>query len=120
MRILICGDRKWENQWSISIYLQKLPKNQDTIIIHGKAKGADSLAGLIASTLDMKVIEYPANWKRYGRAAGMIRNQQMLDEGKPKLVVYFHNDLDNSKGTKDMVNRAIKAGIPVVNGTCPP
>ena len=38
----------------------------------------------------------------------------MLDEGKPDTVVYFHDNIERSKGTKDMVSRAKKAGLPVL------
>jgi hypothetical protein len=58
-------------------------------------------------------MEYPAQWHKYGRAAGPIRNQQMLAEGKPDLVLAFHDDIDGSRGTKDMVNRARRAGVKV-------
>ena len=64
----------------------------------------------------MKVIKFPAEWDKYGKAAGVLRNQQMLDEGYPDLVVYFHKDLENSKGTKDMVTRAVDNKIKTING----
>ena len=46
-----------------------------------------------------------------GGAAGAIRNGQMLTEGKPDLVVAFHGNISISKGTKNMVEQATKAGI---------
>ena len=52
-------------------------------------------------------VVYEAQWDKYGKAAGAIRNQQMLDEGKPELVVAF----PGGRGTEDMVNRAKKAGL---------
>lgn len=86
-------------------------------LIEGEAKGADSIARDCAKYLGMIVLPFPAQWKKYGgrgrgNPAGPIRNQQMLDEGKPNLVVAFHNNIDKSKGTKDMLNRTKKAGIP--------
>lgn len=60
----------------------------------------------------MGVESFPANWSQYGHAAGPIRNQKMLDQN-PDLVIAFHFDLEHSKGTKDMINRAKKACIPV-------
>jgi len=115
MRILICGDRNWKDYDSIYSYIQTL--NKDNTIIHGKANGADKLAGHAAVSLGiLNIEEYPANWIKYGKAAGVIRNQQMLNEGNPNLVVFFHNDLLNSKGTKDMISRSLKSIIPVLNG----
>jgi hypothetical protein len=52
---------------------------------------------------------YVAQWKKHGRAAGPIRNQRMLDEGKPDLVVAF----PGGRGTADMIRRAERAGVPV-------
>jgi hypothetical protein len=61
---------------------------------------------------------YPADWATHKRAAGPIRNQQMLDTGID-LCIGFHPDITKSKGTKDMLTRASKAGIPTYwnNGT---
>jgi len=111
IRILICGDRNWTDKKVMLEFLWKL--SRDTLIIEGEGRGADRIARDLAILLGFNILPFPADWKRYGKAAGPIRNQQMLDEGKPDLVVAFHNNLSKSKGTKDMVNRAKKAGIPV-------
>ena len=113
-RILICGDRNYKDWMQVREYLDTVSRT--AIIIHGGARGADSIAGNLAIYLNMKVIKYPADWDKYGRAAGILRNQQMLDEGHPDLVVYFHKDLENSKGTKDMVTRAVDNKIKTING----
>ncbi len=116
MRVLVCGDRNWKNMGVIERELKKFPS--DTIVIHGAARGADTLGKFVAEKIGLKVINdgkgFPADWKRYGRAAGPIRNQQMIDEGKPDLVLAFHENLNASKGTRDMVNRAESVGIKVV------
>jgi len=85
-----------------------------TVVIHGAQRGADTIAGEIAEAMGFEVIPYPADWHKHGRAAGPIRNQQMLDEGKPTEVAAFHNDLAHSKGTGDMVRRARRAGLLVM------
>ena len=113
-RILICGDRNYQDWIKVQEYLDTISRT--TIIIHGGAKGADSLAGNLATSLKMKVIKFPADWDKYGKAAGVLRNQQMLDEGHPDLVVYFHKDIENSKGTRDMLKRATDSGIRTING----
>ena len=113
-RILICGDRDYKDWLKVQDYLNTISRT--TIIIHGGARGADSLAGNLATSLKMKVIKFPAEWDKYGKAAGVLRNQQMLDDGHPDLVVYFHKDLENSKGTKDMVTRAVDNKIKTING----
>ncbi len=83
----------------------------DTVIIQGMCRGADKIARNFARLRGHVVMGYPADWDRYGRAAGPIRNKQMLDEGKPDLVIAFHNNIDQSKGTADMIEQARKAGI---------
>ena len=113
MNIVICGDRYYKDWKKIQDYLQTLDPAND-VIIHGAATGADSLAGNLATSMKIKVLEFPAKWGEFNRAAGPIRNQQMLDEGHPDLVVYFHDNLDGSKGTKDMVNRAMRINIPIL------
>lgn len=113
-RILICGDRNYQDWIKVQEYLDTISRT--TIIIHGGAKGADSLAGNLATSLKMKVIKFSADWDKYGKAAGVLRNQQMLDEGHPDLVVYFHKDIENSKGTRDMLKRATDSGIRTING----
>jgi hypothetical protein len=111
LRVLICGDRKWNNFKLIEDFILSLPK--DTVIIEGDCRGADKISGFLARKHGLEVIPFPAKWEEYGLRAGPIRNQQMLDEGKPDLVVAFHNNLKDSKGTKDMVNKAIVFGVQV-------
>ena len=111
MRVLICGDRNWSSMDSIVHQLSRVKKV--TLVIAGGAKGADTMGWLAAGRLGLKSKIFSANWEKYGKAAGPIRNQQMLDEGKPDLVLAFHPDLTKSKGTADMVRRAKKANVPV-------
>ena len=108
MKILVCGDRHWKNSSLIEETLKKhLPIDE---IIHGACSGADSIAGKIARSLNIPVKEFPANWELYGKGAGPIRNSQMLEQ-KPDLVIAFHNDIEHSKGTKDMVKKAVTNNI---------
>jgi hypothetical protein len=107
--VLICGDRDWKNSVLIDEVISLIPKDKYDTIIHGDAKGADSLADIIGRVYGFTVIKYPADWNNHGRSAGPIRNNKMLKEGKPDLVIAFHNDLQHSKGTKHMVEIALKA-----------
>lgn len=112
MKVLICGSRTWNNINAVRRYVRTLNPTHDTII-HGGARGADSCAHVAAVEHGIEVRAIPADWKRYGRGAGHIRNETMLDE-KPDLVVYFHADLTSSKGTKHMVKIAREAGVKVI------
>lgn len=111
MKILVCGDRSWTDGKLIEKEILK--HKPVTCIISGEATGADTCAKEIAHRKKFRYKGFPANWNKYGKAAGPIRNQQMLDEGKPDLVLAFHDNLEHSKGTKDMVARAEKAGVKV-------
>ncbi len=106
------GDRNWKDRALIKRHLSKLPS--DTIIIEGAAKGADSLAKSVAEELSFEVRDYPANWATHHKAAGPIRNRQMLYAEDPDRVIAFHNDIEGSKGTKDMITISHKEGKPVL------
>jgi hypothetical protein len=114
MKILVCGDRNWKNIKIILKVLLKEKKSSKTkiTVVHGAAKGADTIAGQVALKLKMNVKLYPAQWQLYGRAAGFIRNRQMLDENPDiSKVIAFHNNISESKGTKDMLKISKKRGI---------
>jgi len=111
-RVLICGSRDFDNMQLISGMISQFDK--DTVIIEGGASGADTIARQAAQAVGLKVIEFPADWNKYGKAAGPIRNQKMLDEGKPDVVYAFYKDRSKSRGTKHMVSIAKAKGITVL------
>ena len=115
MRVLVCGGRDFDNYNLLVDTLtgllgQYAPK--DVIFISGRARGADRLGERFAKTNNCELLVFPADWDKFGKGAGHIRNQQMIDEGKPDLVVAF----PGNRGTADMVRRAKKAGIEVKDG----
>jgi hypothetical protein len=112
--IIVCGSREWANQEEIISFLQGLQcefKPSEITIVEGDCRGADKLAGAAAKSLGYGLIVCPADWKKHGKAAGPIRNQEMIDKYRPSMVVAFHNDYEHSKGTKDMCERAKVANI---------
>ncbi|MDE1822352.1 MAG: DUF2493 domain-containing protein [Euryarchaeota archaeon] len=112
MRLLVCGSRDWADG---EIILTELAALQGVdVVIEGEAPGADTFARKAAEQMGIPVLPFPADWGSHGRAAGPIRNQQMLDEGKPDLVLAFTDGLNTSRGTADMVARARKAGIETI------
>lgn len=114
MRLLVFGSRDWDEPTIIEDVLLVM-NSLVTIetIIEGEAKGADIQARDAADRLGIPVMRFPAEWNRYGRMAGPIRNQKMIDEGKPDAGLGFHHTIERSKGSKDMRNRLEKVGIPV-------
>lgn len=111
MKVLVCGGRNYNDReeffWAMTHTFEGW---EDCEIITGMAKGADSLAVEFVETYGLKLHKFPADWKEYGRAAGHIRNQQMLDEGEPELVIAF----PGGKGTKSMIDKSRKAGVMVI------
>jgi hypothetical protein len=94
-------------------------------VVLGDALGTDSLARIACAALGLPHRVHEADWDRYHRAAGPIRNTAMLDDlGKeslldpePREVWYFNKDLKNSKGTKNCVEQARERGLTIRNGT---
>lgn len=112
MKLLVCGSRTWADDLTvIDAILGIIAGSQETefIVIEGGAAGADQAGARAAGLLGIPVCEYPANWSLHGRAAGPIRNQQMLDQ-HPDLVLAFWDG--QSPGTRDMLHRAAAAGVP--------
>lgn len=121
LKVLICGGRDFNDRdgfiREVDNFLYerghldpeyRMPVN--VTIIHGNARGADSLADdyAVVNWTGLKV--FPADWDTYGKAAGAIRNKQMLIEGQPDVVLAF----PGGKGTAHMVRIAKKAGVEVV------
>jgi adenine/guanine phosphoribosyltransferase-like PRPP-binding protein len=111
MKILITGGRDYTNINKIREVLSEY-KDEKVTFIHGAARGADTLGGMVAKEFGFEIKIFPAEWNKYGRAAGHKRNIQMLDE-KPDIVLAFHDDFSSSKGTKHCVECAMKIGIPI-------
>lgn len=108
MRVLVCGSRGWQSEEGIYHELNKLPPNSE--VLHGGARGADAIAGVIADHLGMDVTTYKPDWSKHGKAAGIIRNDIMLDT-RPDLVLAFWDG--KSTGTKHTIKGAISRGLPV-------
>lgn len=109
-RVLICGSRTWTDAAAIRQVIDALPT--DSTIIHGGAGGADGIAGAAARARGLSVQVYPADWTRYGRRAGPIRNGEMIRLGEPDRVIAFRS-AGPSPGTDDMIRQARAAGLPV-------
>lgn len=111
-RVLICGSRTWTDRKLMAQVMGDLPVG--TVIIYGAHwAGADAIAGELADYYGLRKLLFPAQWNRFGRLAGPLRNSAMLTQGKPD-VVYAFRCMGKSDGTDDMVEKALKAGVPVV------
>jgi hypothetical protein len=115
VRLLVCGGRTYglhnlDEAATLYAALSAIHEATPiTAIIEGGARGADCLAREWGREHGVKVVTVPADWATHGKAAGPIRNQRMIDDFKPDLVLAFAG----GKGTSDMVRRAERAGIAV-------
>lgn len=115
--LLVCGGRRYGDGDRVRAVLDRTADRVEILAVrHGGAFGADKLAGMWAEENGYPVQVYPADWNRYGKGAGPIRNQAMVDAHDPAVpssrvvaVVAF----PGGEGTADMVRRARAAGIPV-------
>ncbi len=114
MRVLVCGGRDYTNRPAVFAWLDWLEESfyDDggiVCVIHGCAPNVDTFAGEWAKEHGKDVLEFPADWS-VGRKAGPMRNQRMIDIGKPDVALA----LPGGKGTADMVRRAERADIMVI------
>jgi len=115
VKVLVSGSRKWLAQIPIEQRLRKLPPG--TTVIHGGQRGVDQIAADVAKRLGFTVREYLA--EAHGRKwpeAGPLRNREMLAKEHPSpdgeyidLALFFHEDPELGKGTKDMKSLVVAA-----------
>lgn len=111
MKILVCGGRDYYRKDVIFATLDSLHADTPiTALIEGGAAGVDSLAYSWAKENGIGGKTYRADWNKHGRAAGPIRNERMLADGSPDLVVAFAG----GRGTAHMVKTARAAGVRVM------
>ena len=108
MRILVTGGREYKNRKFLFGILNLLHKKYSiSVVVHGGARGADSLADewALENDIEREVFEVTkAEWDKYGKPAGIMRNIKMLDISQPDLVVAFKGN----RGTSHMINYALE------------
>jgi hypothetical protein len=111
MIVLVCGARNFRDRELLFSRLDELHAQfRLTEIIHGDSPGADALAGLWARERGIYARVFKADWQKYGKSAGAIRNDRMVHNGKPALVVAFAVGPD----LKDLLERTNKARIALI------
>lgn len=113
LKVLVTGGRDYSNKEKVYDVLGKIHKDKGIVeLCHGAARGADDLANLWAVTQDVPRRVFPVSskeWNTLGKKAGVLRNQRMLEEFKPDLIVEF----PGGTGTHDMVARGKRNSIPI-------
>lgn len=109
MRVLVYGGRDFADKKKLFDKLNEVDDEYGPIhtIIHGDSRGADRLGEEWAEAHNRYWYRYPANWYKFGKQAGPIRNQQMIDEGMIDIAV----ECPGGNGTADMRGRLEKANI---------
>lgn len=111
MKILVCGGRKFSNRAKLEHVLFSVHEKRGiTLIIEGGANGADRMAREWANQNGIPCVTEFADWNRYGKAAGPIRNGMMIKNHSPDGVVAFAGGF----GTADMIRQSKNAGIKVL------
>jgi hypothetical protein len=111
VRIIVAGSREFNNYKMLnevlSGYVSGIEKD-DITIISGRATGADTLGEKFAAEHNIKCEMFPADWEKYGKEAGFIRNGEMakfaIEDGSHGVLFAFWDGRSN--GTKDMINKA--------------
>lgn len=128
MRVLVTGARDWPRSkakvvWTALSGIAAEVGFDSMVVVHGACpSGADHWADLWANTMDTGLVKYRADWQKLGKAAGMKRNQQMVDAGADICLAFIARCVKtncrlprphDSHGTADCIKRAEKAGIEV-------
>lgn len=114
IRILVTGDREWACLGIAESVVTRLVARfgSEIVIVHGGAKGVDLAFELAAREQELATEVHEVDWEKYGRKAGPLSNQEMVDRGA-ELAVVVHRDLAGSRVAKDCVRRCLDAEIPV-------
>ncbi len=113
-RVLVTGSRTWDRVDVIRDELERVfPEVTPVVIVHGNCpQGADAYADYIGQLVDgCRVERHPADWSTFGKRAGFVRNQAMVDLGADVCLAFIR---DGSKGASHCASAAEKAGIPTV------
>jgi len=115
--LIVCGSRSYPNQYDLNVTLQRLwSEGSFTALWSTDAAGASRLARLWAMARCIPVRRWPADWARYGRAAGVRRSAEMIAAAPPGslLVAFVPGRLADSVGTAHEVRLARQRGLAVV------
>lgn len=116
-RVIVCGSRDWDDPKPIAWTIAGMRERLGPItIVHGAARGADNLAGVVCRKFGIPEEPHPADWIGKGRAAGPLRNQLMLSLGADYVVAFkdgFDHSLE-SGGTENMIRIAREADVPTM------
>jgi hypothetical protein len=106
MHTIIAGSRDITNPAAGIPHIEAAPW-EPSLVLCGMARGVDLIGRAWALSQGIEVREYPAAWRQYGRRAGPMRNQEMVDTAQALVVIRFQR----SRGSKDVLMRARLRGL---------
>lgn len=110
--ILVSGSREFPSPDLVKEHIRKEVTAHDRVM-HGCARGVDTWAEEAARAIGATILRRPADWDRYGKRAGMLRNEVMFEEARQandlRILIFWDGQ---SRGTKHMIDRCIAFGIP--------
>ena len=108
-RLVVAGSRDFNDYSLLSAELDKLLAGKTNItIVSGTARGADRLGERYAAEHNLRIERFPAEWEKYHKGAGPIRNMKMV-QSADAVIVFWDNE---SSGTKNIIECARKEDIP--------
>ena len=113
MKVLVCGGRDYNDYDVLKCVMEKVMdcySAEVKVVISGLAKGGDKLGERWAEENDIEVEGYRAEWNKYGKRAGWLRNVRMADEGRPNIIVA----LPGGRGTKMMIDIGVDRKIDTI------
>ena len=108
MRTIIAGSRSINDYEALCKAVQE-SGFEISCVLSGAAAGVDALGERFALEHNIPIERFPADWKRFGRAAGPVRNRILAQHAKA-LIALMH---PNSTGTRNMIQTAHQAGLKV-------
>lgn len=111
-RIVVTGGRGFSDAKTVAAAFDALGVSSDDVIVEGEAPGADALCRMEAERRGARVERFPAEWSRYGRMAGPIRNRRMLEGGADLLLAF-----PGGRGTRGCIAIAKEMGMPVIHSS---
>lgn len=120
LTVLVTGSRRWVDAHRMEEAMRHFvpsTENLRVVLVHGAAQGADTMSEHVARRVGWSAVRrFPADWERFGKSAGFVRNADMLAHAKPDLVLGFKSSTEfdpalRRGGTEHMLRLAAEANV---------
>lgn len=108
IKVAVVGSRNYPRMHEVKRFIDMM--DPETVVISGGARGVDTLAVMAANERGLKTVVFYAEWEKYGRGAGLIRNRKLVD-ACDNLAAFWDGE---SRGTRNAINLALMAGKRVI------